>query len=149
MHDLRGPRLDAAGVTSDTALAAYLVRPGQRSFALDDLSLRYLRRELRADNPEQQQLSLLDDDEGVDDQAVADARSCGPARSIDLADALDEELARIDVVARCSARWSCRCSGCWPSMETAGIAVDLDQLAELQSRVRRRRSATPPRPPTR
>ena len=39
-----------AGVTSDTALAAYLVRPGQRSFALDDLSLRYLRRELRAGN---------------------------------------------------------------------------------------------------
>jgi len=33
--------------------------PGQRSFALDDLSLRYLKRELRADNPEQQQLSLL------------------------------------------------------------------------------------------
>ena len=60
-----------AGVTSDTALAAYLVRPGQRSFALDDLSLRYLRRELRADNPEQQQLSLLDDSmTGVDDQAV-------------------------------------------------------------------------------
>ena len=59
-----------AGVTSDTALAAYLVRPGQRSFALDDLSLRYLKRELRADNPEQQQLSLLDDSDGVDDQAV-------------------------------------------------------------------------------
>ena len=33
---------NSRGVTSDTALAAYLVRPGQRSFALDDLSLRYL-----------------------------------------------------------------------------------------------------------
>ena len=61
MHDLEGRGWKLAGVTSDTALAAYLVRPGQRSFALDDLSLRYLKRELRADNPEQQQLSLLDD----------------------------------------------------------------------------------------
>ena len=61
MHDLEGRGWTLAGVTSDTALAAYLVRPGQRSFALDDLSLRYLKRELRADNPEQQQLSLLDD----------------------------------------------------------------------------------------
>ena len=49
MHDLAGRGWTLAGVTSDTALAAYLVRPGQRSFALDDLSLRYLRRELRAD----------------------------------------------------------------------------------------------------
>ena len=48
MHDLAGRGWKLAGVTSDTALAAYLVRPGQRSFALDDLSLRYLKRELRA-----------------------------------------------------------------------------------------------------
>ena len=49
MHDLAGRGWTLTGVTSDTALAAYLVRPGQRSFALDDLSLRYLRRELRAE----------------------------------------------------------------------------------------------------
>ena len=95
MHDLAGRGWTLAGVTSDTALAAYLVRPGQRSFALDDLSLRYLRRELRADTPEQQQLSLLDDDEGVDDQAVQTLILRARA-VIDLADALDEELARID-----------------------------------------------------
>ena len=77
MHDLEGRGWTLRGVTSDTALAAYLVRPGQRSFALDDLSLRYLKRELRADNPEQQQLSLLDDDEGVDEQAVADVDPAG------------------------------------------------------------------------
>ena len=36
MHDLEGRGWTLCGVTSDTALAAYLVRPGQRSFALDD-----------------------------------------------------------------------------------------------------------------
>ncbi|MGV7852769.1 hypothetical protein PJM29_31875, partial [Mycobacterium kansasii] len=68
------------------------------SFALDDLSLRYLRRELRAEMPEQQQLSLLDDIEGVDDQAVQTAIL--RARAVaDLAEALDAELARIDSTA--------------------------------------------------
>ncbi|MGY4651464.1 DNA polymerase I [Mycobacterium sp. URHB0021] len=131
IHDLEGRGWKLAGVTSDTALAAYLVRPGQRSFALDDLSLRYLKRELRADNPEQQQLSLLDDSEGVDDQAVQTLLLRASAVT-DLATALDEELARIDSsellgnmelpVQRALAR-----------METAGIAVDLGQLSELQS----------------
>ena len=97
IHDLAGRGWTLDGVTSDTALAAYLVRPGQRSFALDDLSLRYLRRELRADNPEQQQLSLLDDSDGVDDQAVQTAILRARA-VVDLADALDEELTRIDSV---------------------------------------------------
>ena len=85
MHDLEGRGWKLAGVTSDTALAAYLVRPGQRSFALDDLSLRYLKRELRADNPEQQQLSLLDDSErrrrpGRADRDPAGQRRHGPGR---------------------------------------------------------------------
>ena len=78
MHDLAGRGWTLDGVTSDTALAAYLVRPGQRSFALDDLSLRYLRRELRADTPEQQQLSLLDDDERRRRPGGADADPAGP-----------------------------------------------------------------------
>ena len=94
MHDLAGRGWALAGVTSDTALAAYLVRPGQRSFSLDDLSLRYLRRELRAENAEQQQLSLLDDSDGTDDQAVQTLILRAVA-VLDLADALDEELARI------------------------------------------------------
>lgn len=32
IHDLAGRGWQLAGITSDTALAAYLVRPGQRSF---------------------------------------------------------------------------------------------------------------------
>jgi DNA polymerase-1 len=131
MHDLEGRGWQLAGVTSDTALAAYLVRPGQRSFALDDLSLRYLKRELRADNPEQQQLSLLDDSDGVDDQAVQTViLRAGAVR--DLAGALDEELARIDSSALL-ANMELPVQRVLAEMETAGIAVDLDQLSALQS----------------
>ena len=130
MHDLTGRGWQLAGVTSDTALAAYLVRPGQRSFALDDLSLRYLRRELRADNPEQQQLSLLDDSEGVDDQAVQTVIL--RARAVaDLADALDEELDRIDSSSLLG-EMELPVQAVLAGMETAGIAVDLDKLDTLQ-----------------
>jgi len=130
IHDLAGRGWRLAGVTSDTALAAYLVRPGQRSFALDDLSLRYLRRELRAETQEQQQLSLLDDDEGVDEQAVQTLilRACAVA---DLADALDEELARIDSSSLLS-DMELPVQSALAGMESVGIAVDLAKLEVLQ-----------------
>jgi DNA polymerase-1 len=131
MHDLEGRGWKLAGVTSDTALAAYLVRPGQRSFALDDLSLRYLKRELRADNPEQQQLSLLDDSDGVDDQAVQTVILRASA-VMDLADALDQELARMEC-ASLLGDMELPVQRALAEMESAGIAVDLEQLSELQS----------------
>ena len=70
MHDAKGPLLALAargwqldGLVSDTALAAYLVRPDQRTFDLADLTLRYLKRELKqgeteAVEAEQEQLSF-------------------------------------------------------------------------------------------
>mgnify|MGYP003472614557 FL=1 len=131
MHDLSGRGWRLKGVTSDTALSAYLVRPGQRSFALDDLSVRYLKRELRAEDPVQQQLSLLDDSDGVDDQAVQTAML--RARAVaDLADALDEELARIDSSALLGGM-ELPVQSVLAEMETAGIAVDLETLEALQS----------------
>jgi DNA polymerase-1 len=132
MHDLAGRGWTLAGVTSDTALAAYLVRPGQRSFSLDDLSLRYLRRELRAETPEQQQLSLLDDNDTVDEQEI----QAGILRAravVDLADELDNEVARIDSAALLS-DIELPLQQVLARMECAGIAVDLDRLGALQSR---------------
>ncbi|MFV8174852.1 DNA polymerase I [Mycolicibacterium peregrinum] len=131
MHDLAGRGWTLRGVTSDTALAAYLVRPGQRSFALDDLSVRYLKRELRAESPEQQQLSLLDDSDGVDEQAVQTVilRACAV---LDLADALDEELAKIDSSSLLG-RMELPVQRVLAQVEHTGIAVDSDYLTELQS----------------
>jgi len=130
MHDLASRGWDLRGVTSDTALAAYLARPGQRSFTLDDLSLRYLRRELRADNPEQAQLSLLDDSDGVDDQAVQ-TQILRARAVVDLADALDAELERME----CSSLlgdMELPVQRVLADIEKAGIAVDLAQLTDLQ-----------------
>ncbi|QLL09719.1 DNA polymerase I [Mycobacterium vicinigordonae] len=131
IHDLAGRGWTLAGVTSDTALAAYLVRPGQRSFTLDDLSLRYLRRELRAETAEQQQLSLLDDDDGTDEQAVQTAILRARA-VIDLANALDAELDRIDSTALLG-EMELPVQQVLADLEAAGIAVDLGLLTDLQN----------------
>jgi DNA polymerase-1 len=118
-------------VTSDIALAAYLVRPGQRSFTLDDLSVRYLKRELRAEAPEQQQLSLLDDTDGVDYQAVQTLIL--RARAVtDLADALDVELAAMESSSLLS-EMELPVQVVLAGLESRGIAVDLAKLEELQS----------------
>ena len=131
IHDVAGRGWTLNGITSDTALAAYVVRPGQRSFTLDDLSLRYLRRELRAESPEKQQLSLLDDMEGVDEQAVQTLILRARA-VVDLAGALDAELARIDSMALLR-DMELPVQQVLADMESVGIAVDLPLLTELQS----------------
>src|SRR5699024_8135241 len=62
LHALSGAGLPLSGMTCDTALAAYLVRPDQRSYDLADLVLRHLQRELGSnqDNPAQGVLGLDD-----------------------------------------------------------------------------------------
>ena len=87
----RWPRagFELAGLTSDTALAAYLALPGQRSFDLADLSLRYLNRELRDAEPASGQLTL----DVADDTEVATALAQRAQATAELADALDRDLA--------------------------------------------------------
>ncbi|BDT95451.1 DNA polymerase [Nocardia sputorum] len=130
LHALRGRGWTLGGLTSDTALAAYLVRPGQRTFNLDDLSLRYLHRELRAEVGETPQLSLLDDEDAVDAE-LARAQMLRARAVADLADALDGELAQIESTPLL-ADMELPLLGVLSTLEEAGIAVDTDQLATLQ-----------------
>jgi DNA polymerase I len=132
MHALRGRGWELGGLTSDTALAAYLVRPGQRSFFLDDLSLRYLKRELRVEKSDQGQLSLLDDEEqlGAD---TAEAEILRAQAVADLATAFDEELERIESTALLT-EMELPLLTVLADLETAGIAIDTDHLNDLHSR---------------
>ena len=136
MHDAKGPShalvargWPPAGLTSDTALAAYLVKPDQRVFDLADLSLRMLHRELKNDTDTSGQ-GMLDFD-GTEDDGAGEAMVVARA-VLELADALDVELDRtggtellrdvelplVDVLAR---------------MERAGIAVDVEALEALEN----------------
>lgn len=131
MHALWGRGWTLAGLTSDTALAAYLVRPGQRSFNLDDLSLRYLKRELRVEESGQQQLSLLDDEEAADAEA-AEGEILRARAVVDLAAALDTELADIEATGLL-ADMELPLLAVLAELEATGIAVDSGHLHDLQS----------------
>lgn len=131
IHALRGRGWTLGGLTSDTALAAYLVRPGQRSFNLDDLSLRYLKRELRAEDSAEGQMSLLDT-EDVAGAAVAEGEILRAQAVLDLATALDEELESIESTSLL-ADMELPLLSVLADPEATGIAIDLDHLGELQS----------------
>jgi DNA polymerase-1 len=135
LHDAKGPLLaltargwPVAGLTSDTALAAYLVRPDQRSYDLADLTVRYLKRELRQEAADAGQLSFdALDDTGSVETAMLQARAI-----LDLADALDlqvEEHGGSRLLAEVELPLVDRLA----AMERIGIAVDHDHLAGLEA----------------
>ena len=144
LHDAKGPMhalaargLGLAGLTTDTALAAYLALPGQRSFDLADLALRYLGKELRDGGTATGQLTLdlSGGEDGGEDDGEAEAAVAlvlRAAATAELADALDADLEQrgaaqllsdvelplVDVLAR---------------MERAGIAADTHHFADMSA----------------
>jgi DNA polymerase-1 len=138
VHDVKGPLLalrqhgwSLAGVSTDTQLAAYLLRPDQRTFDLADLALRTLHRELRSNIDDSGQLTL---DGGLEesDDAIADAETVRASAIKDLADAFDAELAR-SRGAELLVDMELPLTYVLADMEAVGIAVDTDGLIALQS----------------
>jgi DNA polymerase-1 len=138
LHDVKGPILalaargwSLAGVTSDTALAAYLALPGQRSFDLGDLALRYLRRELRAETAagDGAQLSL----DGSLEEDAAQAEMVRARAVVDLADSLEADLERRGG-SRLLREVELPLTALLAEMERTGIAADMDWLVELEAR---------------
>ncbi|GAA3606471.1 DNA polymerase I [Nonomuraea rosea] len=135
VHDAKGPILalwaqgmELRGLSCDTALAAYLAMPGQRTFALEDLARRYLNRDLRAEEESSGQAALFGDDE----DAPAKDLALRAHAVLELAGSLetflagrggtqllaDVELPLLAVLAE---------------MERAGIAVDGEYFAGLEA----------------
>ena len=135
VHDANGPSLalaargwELAGLAVDTALAAYLVQPDQRSYDLADLTLRYLKRELRQDVADTAQLTF----DAMDDTVASDTAMLTARAVLDLADALDdtvEEHGGTDLLRDVELPLI----GTLVRMEQAGIAVDTDYLEGLES----------------
>ncbi len=128
-HALRARGLPLHGVVSDTALAAYLVRPDQRSYDLADLVLRHLGRELRLEAEDDSGQLTLDTGDGAGEQDTAMVR----ARAVlDLADKLDAELAQREG-AELLRDVELPLVRVLSEMERIGIAVDDDRLADLEA----------------
>ncbi|MBV9098156.1 MAG: DNA polymerase I [Frankiaceae bacterium] len=139
LHDVKGPILALAahgwsldGVSSDTALAAYLALPGQRSFDLGDLALRYLRRELRAEasgSAEGAQLTL----DGSAEEDAAQAEMVRAQAILDLAEALEADLERRGG-SRLLREVELPLTALLAEMERTGIAADMEWLVDLEAR---------------
>ncbi|HEY3009001.1 MAG TPA: DNA polymerase I [Micromonosporaceae bacterium] len=119
------------GLARDTALAAYLARPDQRSYDLTDLALRYLHRELRVEAPAEGQLTL----EGLGPTAELEQNLMLRARAtLDLSDALDAELTREgDAALRLLAEVEQPLAYVLAGMERVGIAADTHYLSDLEA----------------
>ncbi|WP_277451645.1 DNA polymerase I [Janibacter sp. DB-40] len=136
LHDAKGPMLALAatglplsGLVVDTAIAAYLVRPDQRSYDLADLAVRHLGRDLSGGEEEPQDQGMLDF--SADDTEAGRGAMVRAAAAVELAEVLevqveetggtrlmrDVELPVVGVLAR---------------MEAAGIAVDRAALDGLE-----------------
>ncbi|MFD5076700.1 DNA polymerase I [Streptomyces sp. NPDC058371] len=114
------------GVSMDTALAAYLVKPGRRSFALDALSLEYLGRELAPAATADGQLAF-----GTDDQAEAEALMVQARAILDLGTALGEKLQEVGA-ADLLRDMELPTSALLARLERHGIAADRAHLAAME-----------------
>ncbi|WP_081618008.1 DNA polymerase I [Corynebacterium pilosum] len=115
-HMLAGRDIELNGIAHDTAIAAYLLRPGQRTYDLRDVYQRHLQRQLGEAGD---QLSLLGDTTLTDSAAaileLAEELTT-QLKAIDSFDLYqDLELPLVSILAR---------------MEDTGIAVDMDVLED-------------------
>src|SRR4029453_6291711 len=126
------------GLVMDTALAAYLALPAQRTYDLADLALRYLRKELRPEGAgtdeqpagEGTQLAL---DTAGEDETWPDW--CLRAQAVgELAVKLGEELAAMEV-GRLVDDVELPLVPILAKLEQTGIAVDLSVLDEIRDRL--------------
>ncbi|WP_327188945.1 DNA polymerase I [Streptomyces xinghaiensis] len=115
-----------AGITMDTALAAYLVKPGRRTFDLDALSLEYLGRELAPAEAGGGQLAFGADEDAERNALMAEARTV-----LDLGGVLGERLAEAGA-ADLLREVDLPTSELLARMERAGIAADRGWLDRME-----------------
>nr|WP_156229399.1 DNA polymerase I [Corynebacterium comes] len=115
-HMFAGRGMELNGVVHDTAIAAYLLRPGQRTYELKDVYQRHLQRQLA--EPEGQ-LSLLGDSTLIDSAAAI----------LELTEELTRQLQEIDSF-ELYHDLEIPLAGILARMEATGIAVDVETLEE-------------------
>jgi len=126
------------GLALDTALAAYLALPAQRTYDLADLALRYLRKELRPEGTAKEGAAAGDGtqlafDTGEEDDDWADW--CLRAQAVgELGQALAGEMASMGVE-RLNQEVELPLVPILAKLERTGIAVDLSVLTDIDDRL--------------
>ncbi len=135
LHDANGPMLalrahgwPLRGLAGDTALAAYVVLPGQRSFDLADLVPRFLHRDLPSPTAQQDQLSL----DGIVETEALEQVGIFARATLDLHEVLLSEVA-LRGGAALLAEVELPLVSLLVDLESTGIAVDIALLTELEA----------------
>ncbi|HET9860567.1 MAG TPA: DNA polymerase I, partial [Nocardioidaceae bacterium] len=135
LHDAKGPLLALsargwrlAGLERDTALSAYLARPDQRSYDLADLTLRYLKRELKQEDADSGQLTF----DSIGEDSSGDTSMLQARAILDLAEALDEELDSRGGTSLL-ADVELPLVHVLADLERIGVAVDVEHLESLEA----------------
>ena len=138
LHDAKGPLLaldarglELKGLAADTALAGYLVNPGQRGVELADLARQFLHRELGAAEEPEGQLTLDSLAEEADGSKGAETLMAEARAILDLGSVLDAKLAEVGE-AGLLAEVELPLVGLLARMERRGIQADRDYLGELE-----------------
>ncbi|MGO1165890.1 MAG: DNA polymerase I [Janibacter sp.] len=137
LHDAKGPMLALAasglplsGLAVDTTIAAYLVRPDQRSYDLADLAVRHLGRDLSGGDEEPRDQGMLDF--SADDTEAGRGAMVRAAAAVELAAVLEDQVEETGGT-RLMRDVELPVVGVLARMETAGIAVDGDALTGLEA----------------
>jgi DNA polymerase I len=128
---------ELSGLAMDTALAAYLALPAQRTYDLADLALRYLRKELRPEGAGGEEQPAGEGTQLALDTGEADtwADWCLRVTAVgELAEALGKEMAAMDVE-RLAREVELPLVPILAKLERTGIAVDLSVLEEIGDRL--------------
>ncbi|WP_153505129.1 DNA polymerase I [Cumulibacter manganitolerans] len=137
LHDVKGPLLAVAargwsirGLVDDTALAAYLVNPGRRTFELGALTTAYLHRELQAEASTGAAQLTLDGGEAEADEQIAAEQISRAVGTAALAEALAPEVEQRGAGALLR-DLELPLAQLLADMEIRGIALDVDHLGDL------------------
>ncbi|MET7638949.1 DNA polymerase I [Streptomyces sp. NPDC005438] len=127
----RGWELD--GVVMDSALAAYLVKPGRRTSALDALALEYLGRDLAPPAEDNGQLAFEVEETDGPGGAAATALMSQARVILDLSEVFEERLREVGA-AELLVDLELPTSALLARMERAGIAADREWLDGIEQR---------------
>ncbi len=128
-HAAHGRGWTVSGVALDTALAAYLINPEQRSFDLERLALQHLQRSVAPAVDDGDQLALT-----VDEAEPVAERALAAQATLELADHLGGLLAERDQI-ELHDTIEMPLAPTLARMERAGITLDLDVLTEIRERL--------------
>ncbi|GAB3654002.1 DNA polymerase I [Glycomyces tarimensis] len=141
VHDVKGFNWGAdaagwpepAGLKADTVIGAYLLKPEQRTYALGDLAMQYLGRELETTAQQSGEGTLVGLDAAMADDKSRFEADCAAAGIVaDLAAAETERLAERQQ-ARLAEEMEYPLTGVLARMEIVGIAADEGHFADIEA----------------